>query len=273
MYNTTEVIKLDIKKAQIVFFKKAGFQSVFNENVKHIKVLPYLSVVQSSEGSYDITLGDGAMQQTGNGGFFIAPSEVQQTIVHHVDRKSGGMSARWVFLDVAINGTYKLDALYRFPTVIRDERKDELNAIFDRLFATDDVWENYGDCYRLLGYLMQFSTPIKQAPHKGIQAALTYITEHYAEPISVSKLAALSNMSPSNLYATFQKKLGNSPISYLNHYRLSLAADQLTETDQTVSEISYSVGINDALYFSKLFKKTYGVTPREYRRTFRNGGE
>lgn len=273
MYNTIEVRILDIKKVQIGFFKKAGFQSVFNENVKHIKVLPYLSVVQSTEGSYDIALGDGVMQQTQDGGFFIAPSEVQQTIVHHVNRESGGMSARWIFLDVAINGTYSLDALYQFPTVINDERKTELNEIFDRLFATDDIWENYSDCYRLLGYLMKFSSPIKKEPHKGIQNAVTYITEHYAEPISVCRLAAISNMSPSNFYATFQKTLGNSPISYLNHYRLSLAADQLTETNQTISEISYSVGINDALYFSKLFKKTYGVTPKEYRRIFRNDEE
>jgi len=76
-------------------------------------------------------------------------------------------------------------------------------------------------------------------------------------------------MSESNFFTVFKKVLGNSPISYLNHYRLSIAADRLIETSQAINEIGYSVGFNDALYFSKLFKKTYGSTPKEYRATYK----
>jgi AraC-like DNA-binding protein len=46
------------------------------------------------------------------------------------------------------------------------------------------------------------------------------------------------------------------------------AADKLIETRMTVNEICYSVGINDAFYFSKLFKRAYGLTPTEYRKTY-----
>ena len=72
MYNTIEVMTLKITSVQINVLKKEGFHSVSNENVKHTKVLPYLSIVQSVEGSYDIALGRGDMLQTGEGGFFIA---------------------------------------------------------------------------------------------------------------------------------------------------------------------------------------------------------
>ena len=84
-------------------------------------------------------------------------------------------------------------------------------------------------------------------------------------------LAGISNMSESNFYAAFKKQMAISPIAYLNNYRLSIAADRLTDTSDTVSEISYSVGISDPLYFSKLFKKTYGMTPKEYRIMYQKG--
>lgn len=252
-----------------MFFQKNGFYSVYNENVKHVKVLPHLSVVQSVEGSYDITLGNGEKMQTGDGGFFIAPSDIQQTIVHHVNQNSRKMTARWIFLDVEINKTFSLDLLYQFPVVVNDDRKKELNRLFDCLFATDDVWDNYSDCCKLLKYLIQTATPIQTETHAGIQCAVAYMTKHYTERITVEMLSDIAAMSASNFYAAFKKNKGCSPIAYLNHYRLSIAADMLINTDKSVSAVSRLVGINDVLYFSKLFKKTHGASPKEYRSVYR----
>ena len=269
MYNTIEVMDLEIAMAQILMMKKGGFYRVSNENVKHVKVLPYLSVVQSVEGSYDIALGNGKSERTGEGGFFIAPSDVQQTIVHHVNPESGKMTCRWLFIDARINTVYKPESLYQFPMVISDERRGELNALFDRLFATNDLWDNYSACYELLGALVRMATPVRAVPNAGVQNAVTYITEHYAESITVKRLAEIANMSESNFFAVFRRYMGNSPLAYINHYRLSIAADRLAETSDTVNEISYSVGIGDPLYFNKLFKKTYGMSPRRYRSMYR----
>ena len=272
MYNTIDgVIKMKIKTtdAQIKLLKKGGFRSVKNEGDKHIKVLPYLSVVQSVEGSYDISLGGGETLQTGEGGFFIAPPRVGQTIVHHVSEKSGKMTARWLFLDVVINRSLSVDMLYRFPTVINDVRKNELNILFERLFGTDDIWQNYSDCYALVGYLLQSATPIPSGIHRGVQDAVEYMKENYTKSMTVGDMANVANMSESNFYAVFKKNMGISPIAYLNNYRLSVAADKLCESRDTVSEISYSVGIGDPLYFVKLFKRTYGVTPKNYRLIYR----
>lgn len=256
---------MEITNANIKFFQKSGFESVYNENVKHIKVLPYLSIVQSVEGNYEITLGNGEQKQTGDGGFFIAPAGVEQTIVHHVNRKSGKMTCRWIFLDVEVNKAFPLDSLYRFPVIVNDDRKNKWNLLFDSIFATNNIWENYGDCYKLLGDLLQMATPIQNEIHQGVQRALIYMTEHYTEEITVGSLANISYMSESNFYAAFKKHTAASPIAYLNHYRLSIAADKLAQTDMTVNEIACSVGICDPLYFSRLFKKTYGMAPKEYR--------
>lgn len=265
MYNTIKVMILKITNAEIKFFRKSGFYSVSIENIKHIKILPFLSIVQSVEGSYDIALGSGDMQKTEEGGFFIAPSGVQQTIVHHVNQKSGKMSCRWIFIDVEINRAYKLDSLYRFPTVIKGENKGELGELFDRLFKSDSIWENYSCCYKVLEVLLKTAELMPQKVSLGIESAVAHMTQNFAKPMSIAELAKIANMSESNFYPAFKKQFACSPISYLNHYRLSVAAERLSETNDPISDISYLVGINDPLYFSKLFKKIYGMTPGEYR--------
>jgi len=256
---------LKITSVQIKHFEKNGFYSVCNEGRRHIKVLPYLSIVQSVEGSYDISLGSGAPLCTGDGGFFIAPSNVQQTIVHHVNKSTKRMTCRWIFLDVEINKSFSLDSLYQFPAVINESFKNELNLWFDRIFETDDIWQNYSDCYALIGDLLKKATPMPSQINNGVRSAVAYINEHYPKKITIKTLSNIANLSESNFYVVFKKQMGISPIAYLNHYRLSVSTNKLVDTADTVSEISYSVGINDPLYFSKLFKKTYGMTPKEYR--------
>jgi AraC-like DNA-binding protein len=265
MYNTIEVMFLDIKSAEIKFFKKDGLGSTTNEGLKHIKVLPYLSIVQSIEGSYDISLGDGDVTQTGDGGFFIAPARVRQTIVHHINKKSGRMVCRWLFIDVRINNAYTPEELYCFPIVLDSENKDKMNQLFDELFSTDDFWENQAVCHKILGQLFKCSMQTDSRLEGPVQDALDYITNNYRSPITVADLSRISNMSESNFYSVFRRRMGCSPIAYLNYYRLSLAADLLIETDTPIGKIGYSVGIGDPLYFSKLFKRIYKSSPKEYR--------
>lgn len=265
MYNTIEVSKLDISKVNIKYLKGDGFYSVANEGIKHVKILPYLSIVQPTEGSYDIAIGNKPTVQTGEGGFFIAPANKKQTIVHHANRQTKKMSARWLFLNVEINDTFQLDELYRFPVVVNEDLKKQLNCLFDAFFASDNIWKKYSVCYEILELLLLHATPVKLPQRSSISPAVAFMTQNYAEQITIEQLAKISHMSKSNFYASFKKQFGISPISYINHYRLSIAAQELSESNLSVKEIAFSVGIPDSLYFSKLFKKEYKMSPSQYR--------
>lgn len=264
---------MDIHKVDIKYFSKDSYSSFELEGVCHVKVLPWFSVVQSAEGSYDIGLGSHPVKSTGPGGIFVAPSGVRQTIVHHTDPVSGRMRYRYIFLDTVINNAYPLDFLYDFPTIVPEPERTEISAIFDELFMQKDVFLSYACCLRILSVLMRVAVPKQMPHHHAVGAALEYIRTHYAEQIRVEDLADRAGMSPSNFYAVFRKQMGVSPIAYINHYRLSLAVEHLLQSDASVSDTASAVGIQDPLYFSKLFRRTFQVSPKEYRRMHRDDME
>ena len=75
------------------------------------------------------------------------------------------------------------------------------------------------------------------------------------------------NFSRSVLFERCRTLLGTTPASFLRQMRLTRAQELLREGGRTITEVSYAVGINDPHYFSKIFKKEFGVKPTDYRRT------
>ena len=88
--------------------------------------------------------------------------------------------------------------------------------------------------------------------------------------ISLHDMANIMNMSESNLYAVFKKITETTPVQYLNNYRLSTANERLIKSNDSIANISESVGIADQFYFSKLFKKKYLLSPQMYRQSTKN---
>ena len=236
------------------------------EGVHHVKSLPWLSVVQSLEGSYDIAIDNGAILQTGAGGFFVAASQVTQHITHHNDPNTNKMRNRWIFLEVTVNQKYRLEHLFDFPTLLPHEHRDEMNALFDDLFANrDDPCERMSLCYRIVKLLIAIGTPKEEICNGALLKVIEYLHAHYKEPLTVTDLATVSYLSESYLYSCFKRQFGTSPIAYLNHYRLTVASDLLKETTLSITQISEAVGFSDPLYFSRLFQRVFHVSPRAYR--------
>lgn len=93
-----------------------------------------------------------------------------------------------------------------------------------------------------------------------------YIEEHYSEKITLEMLANEANISVYYLSHIFRQYTNQTPIEYLNQYRLSTAANLLRTTDESIMDISFECGYNNVSYFNRAFKNKYNMTPKEYRK-------
>jgi AraC-like DNA-binding protein len=103
-----------------------------------------------------------------------------------------------------------------------------------------------------------------------VYSALTYLNEHYAAPnLSLTELAAVLGISPSQLSRRFRSVRGTTPVAYLRDLRLQKARELLTETDQTLQVVAEHTGYRSAFYLSRVFSAQTGQSPSAYRRTSR----
>jgi len=99
-----------------------------------------------------------------------------------------------------------------------------------------------------------------------IGKAIDFIEKNFQNNIYVQELAELSFMSTRNFQRIFKEATDISPNDYLLEMRIQHASKLLTETDSAIYDISGQVGIVDWFYFSKAFKKKFGVSPLKYRK-------
>lgn len=100
-----------------------------------------------------------------------------------------------------------------------------------------------------------------------IKKVIYYVQEHYFEKITVQKAAMLINYSASYFSKLFHELTGTSFTQYLKEYRLEIAADKLTNTDKTITEIAEETGFHNLPYFTRSFQRKYGVSPNRYRKS------
>lgn len=99
-----------------------------------------------------------------------------------------------------------------------------------------------------------------------IRQALAYIDEHYAaENISLKEVAGYTNVSANYFSAVFSQEMQQTFVEYLTQKRMEKAKELLRRTDKRSAEIAVEVGYKDPHYFSFVFRKTQGCTPRDYR--------
>jgi len=99
-----------------------------------------------------------------------------------------------------------------------------------------------------------------------IVQAKKYIEDNYMDPnISLNSVASQVNVSPNHFSTVFSQEEGKTFIEYLTSIRIKYAKQLLSFTKMRCSDITYEVGYRDPHYFSFIFKKNTGISPREFR--------
>lgn len=115
------------------------------------------------------------------------------------------------------------------------------------------------------------AVPINQLHHHAQIAVKVqeYLSEHYAQRITLELLAASQNISVSQLKRIFKEHTGDSVIPYLTALRIKEAKRLIQESSLNFSQIAVAVGYDNIYYFSSVFKKHTGMTLTEYSKSLR----
>ncbi len=105
----------------------------------------------------------------------------------------------------------------------------------------------------------------KSAAVTQLSELLSYMEQHYIEPLTIEQMARVVHLSPSTLFRAFRQVMGRPPVDYLIRLRIGKAAQLLRRPSLRVSEVSEAAGFNDSNYFTRQFTRIMGVSPCAYR--------
>ena len=108
---------------------------------------------------------------------------------------------------------------------------------------------------------------VESIDQKRMKAMMSFIHEHYSEPLSLTDIAESVSLSKGECCRVFKRVAGSTPFEYLMLYRIKQSITMLESTANSIGDIALSVGFNSFSYFASCFKKVMGSTPKDYRKT------
>lgn len=153
--------------------------------------------------------------------------------------------------------------------------EDKCGRIFSRIFpaAADPVSGGESSSALLYEYILAMGSSMfsqgRESTHGNeiSSRAVRYIDSNYMEDITAETLAALSGVSVQHFCRVFRAQTSMRPMEYLARRRISEAKSLLVNTNDEIGEIGRAVGYGDRNYFSIVFRRAEGISPREYRRS------
>ena len=148
--------------------------------------------------------------------------------------------------------------------------KEEMETIFRRqsvyCCSHEQLFSFLKDvCKRNMEEAVSWMNAEKTRP---INQAKQYILEHFAEPLTLEEVSAEAGFSSSYFSTLFRRETGKNFLEYLTDIRIEEAKKLLRESRETIETVSRLVGMNDYKRFSKTFRKSTGISPKEYRKLY-----
>ncbi len=209
----------------------------------------------------------------------IAPMAIHEII------KQPGAVARGLVIEVGpvLLGTHfesLAKGVYKTPTLILDDGQQNHSKLRKLLMETVEIFQNRddyseleltGNVYKICTHLLREISADGEAIRDlravvDVEKAIELIHNHYNEPLTVERAAAVTGYSKSNFCKIFKNVVGDTFHSVLSNHRVENACCFLEETALPVAEIAHQVGFSDVKSFCRVFKNYKGVSPGQYRK-------
>ena len=205
-------------------------------------------------------------------GFMIFPRQITTYIAdqhlpwEYVWVEFDGLRAKEI---VELAGLSLDNPVYRaHSTELREEMKKEMLYMAEH--GDESPFHLIGHLYLFIDYMSRSSVSMRLSIEGRvrdfyIKEALTYIEQNFQNDISVEGIAKSCGLNRSYFGRIFKDAIGKSPKEFIMDYRMVKATELLKLTDLTIGDIGNAVGYPNQLHFSRAFKHTYGMSPREWR--------
>ena len=162
------------------------------------------------------------------------------------------------------------------PKLIRLPLENELELAIAKLvslFLMGDILKSSLALYDILLQCTELDGRRSDAKgeDKRIQAVITYLERHFCSTVAARDLERETGFTSKYIGTLFKKQTGMTVKAYQIMLQINKAAKLLRETDLSLSEIAAETGFYDAFYFSKMFKRHKGISPKMYRDTYEPG--
>ena len=159
------------------------------------------------------------------------------------------------------------DIYRQFPALTREN--------YDRIITRIRASNTIQVLRQLFNEILQLAKdqPQQKRYSEIVQKAVGMIEEHYTQELTVKSAAEALHVSVVYLGQVFKKETELSFNQYVNFIRIKKAQQLLLHTGQTINEIADAIGYNNTNYFSKMFKKLNGLTPKEFREKYEQSYE
>ena len=205
-------------------------------------------------------------------GFMIFPRQITTYIAdqhlpwEYVWVEFDGLRAKEI---VELAGLSLDNPVYRAHSKeLREEMKKEMLYMAEH--GEESPFHLIGHLYLFIDYMSRSSVSMRLSSEGRvrdfyIKEALTYIEQNFQNDISVEGIAKSCGLNRSYFGRIFKDAIGKSPKEFIMDYRMVKATELLKLTDLTIGDIGNAVGYPNQLHFSRAFKHTYGMSPREWR--------
>jgi AraC family transcriptional regulator, arabinose operon regulatory protein len=250
-------------------------ESHFRERLEGISQYIFIYCVKG-KGWFDI---NGVTKNVNENQFFILPANIPHS---YGSNEAEPWTIYWIHFK-GFHAQYFLEPQQSYPKNItpgENSRIEYRNQLFEKIYSTLEMGYSlehlqYASMclhYYLasLMYINLFRDDafyLKNTKEKDLaNSAIHFMRENIEKKIIVEDIARELHISTSYFSTQFQKSTGFAPIAYLNNLRIQKACQYLDFTDMKINQLCHKIGYEDAYYFSRIFTKTMGISPKEYKK-------